>query len=205
MIKGIGMIVQTKGAVPVPFSEFEPEVRKEIASSAVPEVRIRPLSPGDEEGLREMLSRLSRETIHKRFHLPMPHVPEWMLAYLTDVDHYAKEALVAQVGDEMVGHAMYARQEAREAEMAIVVEDRWQSRGIGRLLLGCLTEEARRRGIESLTGTVLGENRDALRFFSSVLLKAKFEIKDGMYNLHLPLVNPDPTQNLSSPGGAKIS
>src|SRR5215204_6081707 len=154
MIKGIGMIVQTKGAVPVPFSEFEPEVRKEIASSAVPEVRIRPLSPGDEEGLHEML-----------------------------------------------GHAMYARQEARKAEMAIVVEDRWQSRGIGRLLLGCLTEEARRRGIESLTGTVLGENRDALRFFSSVLLKAKFEIKDGMYNLHLPLVNPDPTQNLSSPGG----
>jgi len=175
-MKGIGMIVQTRS-----------------------------VSPGDEDGLREMLSRLSRETIHKRFHLPMPHVPEWMLAYLADVDHFDREALVALVGDEIVGHAMYARQEVREAEMAIVVEDRWQSRGIGRLLLGRLTEEAGRRGIESFTGAVLGENRDALRFFSSVLLKAKFEIKNGMYNLHSPLTDPDLTPSLVPPGGARTS
>jgi GNAT superfamily N-acetyltransferase len=134
-----------------------------------------------------MLSRLSRETIHKRFHLPMPHVPGWMMAYLTDVDHHDREALVAQVGDEIVGHAMYARQEAREAEMAIVVEDRWQSWGIGRLLLRCLAEEAGGRENESFTGTVLGENRDALRFFSSVVPQTKFEIENGVYHLHLPL------------------
>jgi GNAT superfamily N-acetyltransferase len=168
-----------------PKSELE--VRKGKVPSIDPEVRIRPVSSGVEEGLREMLSRLSRETIHKRFHLPMPHVPEWMLAYLADADHSDKEALVALVGDEMVGHAMYARQEGREAEMAIVVEDRWQSKGIGRLLLGRLTEEARRRGIESFTGTVLGENRDALRFFSSVLSKTKFEIANSVYHLHSPL------------------
>jgi GNAT superfamily N-acetyltransferase len=205
MMKGIGMIVQTKGSVPVPFSKFELEVRQGIASSADPEVRIRSVSPGDEDGLREMLSRLSRETIHKRFHLPMPHVPEWMLAYLTDVDHYDKEVLVALVGDEIVGHAMYARQEVREAEMAIVVEDRWQSKGIGRLLLGRLAEEAGRRGIESFTGTVLGENRDALRFFSSVLLKTKFEIKNSVYHLHLPLPGLNSTRGLGPPRGARTS
>jgi GNAT superfamily N-acetyltransferase len=199
------MMVQTKGSVPVPFSTFELDVQKGIASSVDPEVRIRPVSLGDQDELREMLSRLSRETIHKRFHLPMPHVPDWMLAYLADVDHYDKEALVALVGDEIVGHSMYARQEAREAEMAIVVEDRWQSRGIGRLLLGRLAEEAGQRGIESFTGTVLGENRDALRFFSSVLLKTKFEIKNGMYNLHSPLTDPDPTPSLVPPGGARTS
>jgi GNAT superfamily N-acetyltransferase len=199
------MMVQTKGSVPVPFSKIELDVQKGIASSVDPEVRIRPVSLGDEDGLREMLSRLSRETIHKRFHLPMPHVPDWMLAYLADVDHYDKEALIALVGDEIVGHSMYARQEAREAEMAIVVEDRWQSKGIGRLLLGRLAEEAGKRGIESFTGTVLGENRDALRFLSSVLLKAKFEIKNGMYNLHSPLTDPDPTPSLVPPGGARTS
>jgi GNAT superfamily N-acetyltransferase len=130
-------------------------------------------------------------------------VPEWMLAYLADVDRDYNEALVALVGDEIVGHAIYALQEPREAEMAIVVEDRWQSRGIGRLLLSRLAEEAGRRGIESFSGAVLGENRDALRFFSSVLVKVKFEIKDGMYNLHLPLT--DPTHNLVPPGGARTS
>ena len=196
-------MVQTKGSVPVPFSTFELDVQKGIASSVDPEVRIRPVSLGDQDELREMLSRLSRETIHKRFHLPMPHVPDWMLAYLADVDHYDKEALIALVGDEIVGHSMYARQEAREAEMAIVVEDRWQSRGIGRLLLSRLAEEAGQRGIESFTGTVLGENRDALRFFSSVLLKAKFEIKNSVYHLHVPLTDPDPKRSLVPPGGVR--
>jgi GNAT superfamily N-acetyltransferase len=204
-MKRIGMLVQTKGSVPVPLSEFDLEVRKGIASSDDPEVRIRPVSPGDEDELRQMLSQLSRETIHKRFHLPIPHLPEWKLAYLVDVDHYDKEAFVALVGDEILGQAMYARQEAHEAEMAIVVEDQWQSRGIGRLLLSRLAEEAGQQGIESFTGTVLGENRDALRFFCSVLLKAKFEIKGGMYNLHLPLADPDPTHNLVPPGGARTS
>jgi len=198
------MMVQTKWPVPVPFSKFELEVRKGIASSDDPEVRIRPVSPRDHDGLREMLSRLSRETIYKRFHLPMPNVPEWMLAYLIDVDHYDKEPLVALVGDEIVGQAMYARQEAREAEMAIVVEDRWQSRGIGRLLLSRLAEQAGQRGIKSFTGTVLGENRDALRFFSSVVPKAKFEIKNGMYNLRLPLTDPDPTRSFVPPGEARM-
>ena len=203
--KGIGMMVQKKGSVPVPFSKFELEVRKGKASSDDPEVRIRPVSPGDEEGLREMLSRLSRETIHKRFHLPVPQVPGWMLVYLRDVDHYDKESLVALVGDEIVGHAMYAQQEAREAEMAILVEDRWQSRGIGRLLLSRLAEEAGRRGTESFTGTVLGENCDALRFFSSVLSKTKVEIKNGVYHLHLPLSGLNPTRGLGLPRGARTS
>jgi GNAT superfamily N-acetyltransferase len=200
-MKGVGMMVETKGPIPVPFSKFELEVQERIALSDSLEVLIRPVSPGDEDGLREMLSRLSRETIHKRFHLPMPRVPEWALAYLTDVDHYDKESLVALVGDEIVGQAMYVRQEAREAEMAVVVEDRWQSRGIGKLLLSRLAEEAGRRGIESFTGTVLGENRGALRFFSSVLAKPKFKIKNSVYHLHLPL--PDPERSLVPPGGAR--
>ena len=93
-------MVQTEGPIPVPFSKFEFEVPEGIALSNGPEVLIRPVSPGDEDGLREMLSRLSRETIHKRFHLPMPRVPEWPLAYLTDVDHHDKESLVALVGAE---------------------------------------------------------------------------------------------------------
>jgi GNAT superfamily N-acetyltransferase len=176
-MKGVGMIVQTKGPLPVPFSKLERDVRERITLSDGTEIRIRPVAPGDEEKLREMLSRLSRETIYKRFHLPMPRVPEWTLANLTDVDHYDKESLVALVDGEIVGQAMYARQQAGAAEMAIVVEDRWQLRGIGRLLLSRLAEEAGRRGIEAFTGTVLGENRGEHRFFSSVLSKAKFKIK----------------------------
>jgi GNAT superfamily N-acetyltransferase len=201
-MKGAGVMVQTKEPILVPFSKFELEVRKGIAWPDGPKVQIRAVSPGDEDGLREMFSRLSRESINKRFHLPMPRVPDWALAYLIDVDHHDKESLVALVGDEIVGQAMYARQEASEAEVAIVVEDRWQSRGIGQLLLSRLAEEAGRRKIEVYTGTVLGENRGALRFFSSILSKARFKIRNGVYHLYVPLPDPEPMCNLK-PSGAQ--
>ncbi|MBV9453316.1 MAG: GNAT family N-acetyltransferase, partial [Rubrobacter sp.] len=187
----------------VPFSNFEREVREGIALPDGSGEQIRAVSPRDEDGLREVLSRLSGETIRKRFHLPMPRMPEWALAYLTEVDHHDRESLVALVGDEIVGHAMYARQEASEAEMAIVVEDRWQSRGIGRLLLRRLAEEAVHRKIEVFTGTVLGENRRALKFFSSVLPKARFKIREGVYHLYVPLPDPEPMCNLK-PLGAPV-
>jgi uncharacterized protein (DUF302 family)/GNAT superfamily N-acetyltransferase len=196
-------MVQTKGQIPVPFSTFQFDAREGVALSDGFEVRIRAVSPGDEDGLRKMLSRLSRESIHKRFQLPMPRVPEWALAYLTDVDHYDKESLVALVGDEIVGQAMYSRQEASEAEMAIVVEDRWHSKGIGQLLLRRLTEEAVRRKIDAFTGTVLAENRGALRFFSSVLSNAKLKIRNGVYHLYVPLPDTEPVRNLETPGGAR--
>jgi GNAT superfamily N-acetyltransferase len=195
-MKGAGAMVQTKGQIPVPFSTFQFDAREGVALSDGFEVRIRAVSPGDEDGLRKMLSRLSRESIHKRFQLPMPRVPEWALAYLTDVDHYDKESLVALVGDEIVGQAMYSRQEASEAEMAIVVEDRWHSKGIGQLLLRRLTEEAVRRKIDAFTGTVLAENRGALRFFSSVLSNAKLKIRNGVYHLYVPLPDTESVRNL---------
>jgi GNAT superfamily N-acetyltransferase len=193
-------MVQPEEAILIPFSNFELEVREGIALPDGSEGQIRAVSPRDEDGLRKMLSRLSGETIRERFHLPMPRVPEWALAYLTDVDHHDRESLVALVGDEIVGQAMYARQEASEAEMAIMVEDRWQSRGIGRLLLICLAEAAVCRKIEVFTGTVLGENRGALKFFSSVLPKARFKIRDGVYHLYVPLPDPEPMCNLKASG-----
>ncbi|MDQ3910299.1 MAG: DUF302 domain-containing protein [Actinomycetota bacterium] len=95
-------MVETKEPIIVPFSKFELEVREGIAWPDGPKVQIRAVSPGDEDGLREMLSRLSRESINKRFHLPMPRVPEWALAYLIDIGNpfIANQMLehVAEVG-----------------------------------------------------------------------------------------------------------
>lgn len=58
-----------------------------------------------------------------------------------------------------MGHAMYARLGSGSgAEMAIVVEDVWQSKGIGKRLLSELAARARRRGIETFTAEVLETN-----------------------------------------------
>ena len=144
------------------------------------QVSIRVAAPRDAQGLRAMFSRASPETLYRRFHIPYPDVPERTLALMLDVDHHDKESLVAVADKEIVGHAMYVRLgDGGEAEMAIIVEDGWQSKGVGKLLLSELAERARLRGVETFTGEVLGENRRMLGLVRSAFIGVGYAIKDG--------------------------
>ena len=156
-------------------------------------VDVRTATSRDGEGLRAMFSRLSPETIYLRFHMPYPGAPEWMLGiFLNPGDG---QSLVAVAGDEIVGHAMYARTGGgREAEAAIVVEDAWQSRGIGKLLLGRLAGMARGRGVEAFDFEVLGENRRMLGLADAVFSETRRRMKDGSHHVRAPLRTADPEE-----------
>src|SRR5919107_3372333 len=69
-------------------------------------VSIRTATPWDGEALRGMFCRTSSETIYRRFQLPYPEVPEWMITLMLSADQH-KEALVAVAEEKVVGHAMY--------------------------------------------------------------------------------------------------
>jgi len=148
---------------------------------------IRAVSAGDKEALRRMFCRLSARSIYRRFHTPYPSVPGWMLDLMIDVDHSDRESLVAVAGGEIVGHAMYVRENGGEAEVAVVVEDRWQSKGVGKLLLSDLAREANRRGLGTFTGLALGENRRVLDLISAVFAEVGYTIRDGLYDIRMPL------------------
>jgi GNAT superfamily N-acetyltransferase len=138
-----------------------------------------------------MFSRLSRETLYRRFHAPYPRVPEWALHRLLGVERYNGESVVAVAWDEIVGHAMYVPSpDGRGAEVAVVVEDSWQSKGVGKMLLSELAERAKQRGIETFTGTVLGENRRALGFLLVAPTGVRYEVENGLYLLRAPLGEP---------------
>ena len=148
---------------------------------------IRSVSAGDREAMRGMFCRLSPRTIYLRFHTPYPSVPGWMLDLMIDVDHRDGGSLVAVAGDEIVGHAMYVRENGDEAEVAVVVEDRWQSKGVGKLLLSGLAREANRRGIGTFTGLALGENRRVLDLTNAVFAEVGYAVRDGLYDIRMPL------------------
>ncbi len=148
-------------------------------------VSVRDLLAGDEPGLRAMLGRLGQDTIYMRFHTPYPRVPESMLAHLMGpVDG---RSLVAVAEGGIVGHAMYAGGPGGEAEVAVVVEDGWQSRGIGKLLLSGLARRAAGRGVEAFTAVALGENRRVLGLAGAVFAGARHTLKGGTYEMFMPL------------------
>jgi GNAT superfamily N-acetyltransferase len=147
--------------------------------------RVRAMTPEDRDGLRGMFSRLSEDTIYKRFLMPYPSVPEWMVSHLAD--HRGGESLVAVAGGQVVGHAMYAPELGGEAEVAIVVEDGWQSRGVGKALLAGLARSARRHGIRTFTADVLGENRRMMGLLNSLFGEVESRAASGAYHVRIPL------------------
>jgi len=148
---------------------------------------IRSATSQDREKLRAMFARSSPQTIYRRFHSPYPEVPEWMVALILGADQHDREILVAVAEEKVVGHAMYARiGSGPAAEMAIVVEDGWQSKGIGKRLLSELAARARRRGIEAFTAEVLATN-SAMFGLAGTFSGTRRALEDGTFHVRMPL------------------
>ena len=164
-------------------------------------IRVRAMFPRDANRLRRMFSRLSPTSIYRRFHSPLPRVPEWAVTEAVEVDHYDEESLVAVAGEEIVGQAMYVRlANGHEAEVAVVVEDGWQRRGVGKLLLSRLAEEARRRGIEAFTGTVLPDNGAMRGLMAASGGRLRYSGEDGACLADVPLPASSPVWRISDDG-----
>jgi acetyltransferase len=92
----------------------------------------------------------------------MRELPRELLIRLTQIDYDRELALVALVErggvEKEIAVARYAMTDAETAEIAIVVADEWQRRGVGLRLLEMIVDAARARGIARLEGEVLDEN-----------------------------------------------
>ncbi len=148
---------------------------------------LRALCEADGERLRRLRGRLSPETLYRRFLSPPPSC-ERLLPRLLDVDHWDREAIVALAGDEIVAVARYARTPgAAAAEVAVIVADDWQHRGLGPLLLRRLARLARRRGISAFTGTMAGENRPAQLMVRALSPSLRVRVSSGSVEFEVPL------------------
>jgi len=137
-------------------------------------VLIRPIRPGDKRLLSEGLQRLSAESVYRRFLSPKRTFSRSELRYLTEingVDHVALIALdPAQPtgGLTAVGRFVRLAEDPEAAEIAIVVADDWQGRGLGSLLGGHLAHAARNRGIKRFTATMAASNAPAHRLMAKL-------------------------------------
>jgi GNAT superfamily N-acetyltransferase len=157
----------------------------ELADGA--HVTIRPLEPADVYPLLRMFDRLSPESIYHRFFSPMPRPRRVALMHLAGLDHDLHEALVAQVGHELVAVARYdGRPDEDHAEVAVIVEDAWQDLGLGTILLHHLARVGTRHGLVAFRATVLGENRRALPFLRRLSPEADVRFRDGEYEVYAP-------------------
>jgi GNAT superfamily N-acetyltransferase len=169
-------------------SDFKAAYRRPYTLPRGGEVLIQEAAREDVDRLRAMFARCSAGTIHSRFHLPYATVPEPLIELLVGANGRDGRAFIAVRGGEVVGHAMYAREDDdRTAEVAVVVEDEWQGSGLGRLLLSVTAGEARRAGVETFTCSTLWENRRVLDLARRAFSGVRASHAGGALSIRLPL------------------
>jgi acyl-CoA synthetase (NDP forming)/RimJ/RimL family protein N-acetyltransferase len=150
-------------------------------------VHLRPIRPDDADRLRAMHSRLSSDTVYMRFFSMVRILAARDVERLTTVDHDDRVAFIALLRDEMLAVVRYDRTPGTtEAEVAVVVEDAHQGRGLGPLMLEHLAAAAQERGIDRFLANVLPQNRRMIEVFRS----AGFEVERAMADGYIELVYP---------------
>ena len=152
---------------------------------------LRPIRPGDAERLVAFYDRVSPESKYLRFFAPYPRLSERDVRRFTHVDYVDRVAFIVTLGEEMIAVGRYDRIEGATAEVAFLIEDAHQGRGIGQLLLEHLAEAARERGITRFVAEVLPQNRRMAQVFADAGYRVSKGIEDGVLNVEFPILPTD--------------
>lgn len=152
---------------------------------------LRPITPADADLLVAFYARVSEQSKYFRFFAPYPELSERDVARFTQVDYQDRFALIVTVGDEMICVGRYERMSPSSAEVAFLVEDAHQGRGLGQLLLEHLAEAARERGIARFVAEVLPDNRKMITVFTEAGYKVAREFEDGVIAVEFDIAPTD--------------
>ena len=151
------------------------------------------MRPADVEKLVRFHHSLSPETTYLRFFGFHADLSPSELYRFTHVDHRDREAIIAVVDREIVAVARYDRFEAStDAEVAFVVADSWQGRGLGALLFARLARRAREVGVERFIAETLSQNRPMLAVFRHAGLPVRLRAERDVVHVEIDLGSGDP-------------
>jgi acyl-CoA synthetase (NDP forming)/GNAT superfamily N-acetyltransferase len=173
---------------PVEAPAPPPHWEADIVAADGGTVHLRPISPHDDEGLVGLMERSSDQTRYYRFFGPMKRLSDRDLHRFTHVDHVDRVAFVVLLGDQIVGVGRFDRYPGTDdAEVAFLIEDAHQGRGLGSVLLEHLAAAARERGIKRFVAEVLAQNSKMVRVFQDAGYKAERSYEDGVVHLTFPI------------------
>jgi RimJ/RimL family protein N-acetyltransferase len=133
-------------------------------------IEISALQPDDRDDMLAAVGRTSTKSLQRRFFVPKRGFSEKEVSFFMNIDFSNHVALVAHVdedGDSVIaGGGRYIIVRPGQAELAFVVVDAYQGKGIATILMRHLLAIAREAGLKELTAEVLPENAAMLKVFS---------------------------------------
>ncbi|MFC7218586.1 GNAT family N-acetyltransferase [Streptomyces polyrhachis] len=153
--------------------------------------RIRPIVEDDAERLVSFFARVSDESKYYRFFAPHPRLSARDVRLFTHHDWTDRVGLCATLGEEFIATVRYDRIGPDEAEVAFLVQDEDQGRGVAATLLEHIAACARERGIRRFVAEVLPANTRMAKVFTDAGYTQKRTFEDGVLRLELDL---EPTE-----------
>jgi acyl-CoA hydrolase/GNAT superfamily N-acetyltransferase len=155
-----------------------PELRTSMVLEDGTRIEFRSVHPTDETRMRGLFYALSQQTLYYRFASFMKRIPKKQILDFTYIDHRSDVAVVGSLqeahGEDIIAMGRYYLDKStNRAEVAFVVRDDWQNRGIGAFLCKHLANIARRNGIKGFTAEVLRDNAAMQAVFNKSGLKMK--------------------------------
>ncbi|MGW5847932.1 bifunctional acetate--CoA ligase family protein/GNAT family N-acetyltransferase [Streptomyces sp. NPDC055254] len=158
--------------------------------------RIRPITTEDAGRLVSFYEQVSDESKYYRFFAPYPRLSDRDVHRFTHHDYVDRVGLAATIGGEFIGTVRYDRIGADgrpatgpsdEAEVAFLVQDAHQGRGVASALLEHIGAVARERGIRRFAAEVLPANTKMIKVFTDAGYEQKRSFEDGSVHLTLDL------------------
>ena len=153
------------------------------------EIFFRPVKPTDDDELTDMLYSLSADSVHKRFFTHTKKFPRRDIQQLTNIDYQQNLAIVGLVPgpageEEIVAIAQYFLDpKTQSAEIAFIVQDEWQQKGMGTFLLEYLIQIAVARGVKRFEAAVMPENKAMLATFHNSTYPVQTEYDGEAYKI----------------------
>lgn len=169
------------------------ELRTSFVLSDGTQINARSVQLTDEPRMRDLYYQLSQQTMYYRFMRHMKFIPHKDIQHFVYIDHRTEVAIVATLpaahGDEIIATARYYLDpKTNRAEVAFVVRDDWQNRGIGTHMLNYLISIAKRNGISGFTAEVLGDNKSMQMVLQKSGCKVNSRLSGGVYSYELEFV-----------------
>ena len=168
---------------PAPAAPYPAHWEADVVLSDGATAHLRPIRPDDAERMVAFYGRVSDESKYFRFFAPYPTLSAGDVEKFTHVDHADRVALIMLIGDDMIAVSRYERLDAHRAEVAFLVEDAHQSRGVGSILLEHLAQAARERGIGKFVAETLPQNDKMITVFSEAGYTMASRLADGVVHV----------------------
>ena len=188
--KDLNLIYKDQAYIPGERGQYPEELETYRTTKAGIEITLRPVRISDEPLLKDFFYSLSDQSIYRRFISARTDMPHERLQEFVVIDYTREMVILAVTGEPgqetVIGVGQYGIDETTHtAEVALVVRDDFQNKGVGTELLNYLTYLAKRQGLLGFTAEVLVGNQPMMHLFEKAGFTIEKRREAGVYELRM--------------------